>query len=47
MVYDDGSHYILTTRDKFDVITRTQFTSGSEERLHLYSKEYFELVRAI
>jgi spermidine synthase len=46
MVYDDGRHYILTTRDKFDVITSDPVHLWVKGTSALYSKEYFELVRA-
>jgi spermidine synthase len=46
MVYDDGRHYILTTRDKFDVITSDPVHLWVRGTSALYSKEYFELVRS-
>jgi len=46
VVYDDGRHYILTTRDKFDVITSDPVHLWVRGTSALYSKEYFELVRS-
>jgi spermidine synthase len=45
MVYDDARHYILTTPDKFDVITTDPIHPWVKGTSSLYSKEYFELVR--
>ncbi len=46
MVYDDARHFILTTPDKFDVITTDPIHPWVKGTSALYSKEYFELVRA-
>jgi spermidine synthase len=46
VVYDDGRHYILTSRDKFDVITSDPVHLWVRGTSALYSKEYFELVRS-
>jgi spermidine synthase len=46
MVYDDARHYILTTPDKFDVITTDPIHPWVKGTSSLYSKEYYELVRA-
>ncbi|HLH31406.1 MAG TPA: SAM-dependent methyltransferase, partial [Terriglobia bacterium] len=46
VVYDDARHYILTTPDKFDVITTDPIHPWVKGTSSLYSKEYFELVRA-
>jgi spermidine synthase len=45
MVYDDARHYILTTREKFDIITSDPIHPWVKGSATLYSKEYFELVR--
>jgi spermidine synthase len=45
MVYDDARHYVLTTRDKFDVITSDPIHPWVKGSATLYSKEYFELVK--
>jgi spermidine synthase len=45
MVYDDARHYVLTTREKFDVITSDPIHPWVKGSATLYSKEYFELVK--
>jgi spermidine synthase len=45
VVYDDARHYILTTPDKFDVITTDPIHPWVKGTSTLYSKEYYELVR--
>ena len=45
VVYDDARHYILTTPEKFDVITTDPIHPWVKGTSGLYSKEYFELVR--
>ncbi|HXP62157.1 MAG TPA: fused MFS/spermidine synthase [Dongiaceae bacterium] len=45
VVYDDARHYILTTRDKFDVITSDPIHPWVKGAATLYTKEYFELCR--
>ena len=45
MVYDDARHYILTTRDKFDIITSDPIHPWVKGAATLYTKEYFELCR--
>ncbi len=45
VVYDDARHYILTTRDRFDVITSDPIHPWVKGSASLYSKEYFELCR--
>ena len=45
VVYDDARHYILTARDKFDVITTDPIHPWVKGTSTLYSKEYYELVR--
>ncbi len=45
VVVDDARHYILTSREKFDVITSDPIHPWVKGSASLYSKEYFELVR--
>lgn len=45
MVYDDARHFVLTTRDKFDIITSDPIHPWVKGTATLYSKEYFELVK--
>jgi spermidine synthase len=46
IVYDDARHYILTSPDKFDVITTDPIHPWVKGSSTLFSKEYFELVRS-
>jgi spermidine synthase len=43
--YDDARHFILTTNEKFDVITSDPIHPWVKGTATLYSKEYFELVK--
>jgi len=45
MIYDDARHFILTSREKFDVITSDPIHPWVKGSATLYSKEYFELVK--
>jgi spermidine synthase len=45
LVYDDARHYILTAREKFDVITSDPIHPYVKGAASLYSKEYFELCK--
>jgi spermidine synthase len=45
VIYDDARHYILTTREKFDVITSDPIHPWVKGAASLYTKEYFELVK--
>jgi spermidine synthase len=45
IVYDDARHFILTTREKFDIITSDPIHPWVKGSATLYSKEYFDLVR--
>jgi spermidine synthase len=45
VVYDDARHYILATREKFDIITSDPIHPWVKGSATLYSKEYFELAR--
>jgi len=46
MIDDDARHFILTTSEKFDVITTDPIHPWVKGTSALYSKEYFELVRS-
>jgi spermidine synthase len=46
IVYDDARHFVLTTPEKFDVITSDPIHPWVKGSATLYSKEYFEMVRA-
>jgi spermidine synthase len=45
IIYDDARHYILTTQDKFDIITSDPIHPWVKGAASLYTKEYFELCR--
>jgi spermidine synthase len=45
VVYDDARHYILTTHEKFDVITSDPIHPWVRGSAALYTKEYFELCK--
>jgi spermidine synthase len=45
IIYDDARHYILTTGERFDIITSDPIHPWIKGSATLYSKEYFELVR--
>ncbi len=45
IVYDDARHFILTTREKFDVITSDPIHPWMKGSATLYTKEYFELCK--
>jgi spermidine synthase len=45
VVYDDARHYILTTRNKFDIITSDPIHPWVKGAATLYTQEYFELCR--
>jgi spermidine synthase len=44
--YDDARHYVLTTGDKYDIITSDPIHPWVKGTATLYSKEYFEVVKA-
>jgi spermidine synthase len=46
IVYDDARHYILTTREKFDIITSDPINPWVKGAATLYTREYFELCRS-
>jgi spermidine synthase len=43
--YDDARHFILTTKEKFDVITSDPIHPWVKGTATLYSKEYFEMCK--
>ena len=43
--YDDARHYVLTSRDKFDIITSDPIHPWVKGAATLYSKEYFEMCK--
>jgi spermidine synthase len=43
--YDDARHYVLTTPEKFDIITSDPIHPWVKGAATLYSKEYFEIAR--
>jgi spermidine synthase len=46
MVYDDARHFIFTTKEKFDVVTTDPIHPWVKGTSTLYSREYYELVKA-
>jgi spermidine synthase len=46
IVYDDARHYLLTTSEKFDIIASDPLDVFVKGTAALYSKEYFEAVKA-
>ncbi len=45
IVYDDARHYLLTTRENFDIITSDPIHPWVKGSAALYTREYFDLVR--
>jgi spermidine synthase len=45
IVFDDARHYILTTREKFDIITSDPINPWVKGAATLYTREYFELCK--
>jgi spermidine synthase len=45
VVYDDARHFILTTREKFDIITSDPIHPWVKGAASLYSREYYELCK--
>jgi spermidine synthase len=45
LVYDDARHYILTTQEKFDIITSDPIHPWVRGSAALYTTEYFELCK--
>jgi len=46
IVYDDARHYVLTTTNKYDIIASDPLDVFAKGTAALYSKEYFEAVKA-
>jgi spermidine synthase len=46
IVYDDARHYLMTTRDKFDVIASDPLDVFAKGTAALYTKEYFDAIKA-
>ena len=46
VIYDDARHYILTTPEKFDIITSDPIHPFVKGSAMLYSQEYFEMVKS-
>jgi len=46
IVYDDARHYVLTGREKFDVITSDPIHPWVKGAATLYTREYFESIRS-
>ena len=45
VVYDDARHYVLTTPERFDIITSDPIHPWVKGSATLYTKEYFEMVK--
>ena len=45
VVYDDARHYVLTTHEKFDIITSDPIHPWVKGSATLYTEEYFELCK--
>lgn len=45
IVYDDARHFVLTTREKFDIITSDPIHPWMKGSATLYTKEYFDLCK--
>jgi spermidine synthase len=45
VIYDDARHFLLTTREKFDIITSDPIHPWIKGSATLYTREYFELVK--
>ena len=45
IIFDDARHYILTTHDKFDIITSDPIHPWVKGSATLYTEEYFNLVK--
>ena len=43
--YDDARHFVLTTREKFDIITSDPIHPWVKGSATLYSREYFQMVK--
>jgi len=45
IIYDDARHFVLTTPEKFDIVTSNPIHPWVKGSATLYPKEYFQLVR--
>jgi len=45
IVFDDARHYVLTSKERFDIITSDPIHPWVKGAATLYSKEYFEMVK--
>jgi len=45
VIYDDARHYLLTTREKFDIITSDPIHPWVKGAATLYTRDYFEIVK--
>jgi spermidine synthase len=45
IVYDDARHFVLTTQEKFDIITSDPIHPWVKGSATLYTKEYFEMCK--
>jgi spermidine synthase len=45
IVYDDARHYLLTSQDKFDIITSDPLDPWAKGTAALYTKEFFETIK--
>jgi spermidine synthase len=45
VVYDDARHYLLTTKERFDIITSDPIHPWVKGSATLYTEEYFQLVK--
>jgi spermidine synthase len=45
VIYDDARHYLLTTKDTFDIITSDPIHPWVKGAATLYTKEYFEVCK--
>src|SRR6185369_1919011 len=46
IIYDDARHYLLTTKETFDVITSDPLDPWAKGTAALYTKEFFEGIKA-
>jgi spermidine synthase len=46
VIYDDARHFVLTTTERFDIITSDPIHPWVKGSATLYSKEYFEMVKS-
>ena len=46
IVYDDARHFMLTTRERFDIITSDPIHPWVKGAASLYSRDYFELCKS-